>query len=91
MKRILVGFGSALFALTLSAAPHGPHAWGDKDKDGKCDRTGQAVGQGRGQGRGQHMASKQGKGQGNGRHHRGCCGQGQGAAQQTTPAPDPKK
>jgi hypothetical protein len=29
-----------------------PHAWCGKDKDGKCDLSGNPVGQGQGQGRG---------------------------------------
>jgi hypothetical protein len=35
-------------AAGLTAAPH---AWGDKDGDGKCDRTGKPVGQGQGNGK----------------------------------------
>lgn len=94
MKRVLLAVGSAVLAFTLSAAAHpqghGPHAWGDKDKDGKCDRTGQAVGQGREQRQG--MAGKrQGKGQRRHGSQMGCCRGGQGPAVQTTPAPEPKK
>ena len=56
MKQILITMGAAAlaFALALPAQTAGaqqpaktPHAYGDKDHDGKCDVTGQAVGQGR--------------------------------------------
>jgi len=89
MKRILLGIVTPLFALALGAMAQnavgpGPHAWGDKDKDGKCDMTGQPVGQGRGKAR---AGMRQG-GRGN---QNGCCRKGQGAAAQAAPSPEPKK
>ena len=60
-----------------------PYAWGDKDKDGKCDVTGRPVGQGRGQ-----MAGRQGMRGGRGMRGGGCCGR---MAAQAQPAPEPKK
>ncbi len=61
MKRILFALGTALVGFALLApAQQGrggtPRAYGDSNKDGRCDITGQAVGQGRGRamsGRGQ--------------------------------------
>ena len=45
-----------------------PMAWNDKDKDGKCDRTGKPVGecqaQGQGCGRGGMRAGRMGRGRG---------------------------
>jgi len=96
MKRILLGLGAVVFALSLSAAGQnqgagpGPHAWGDKDKDGKCDITGQPVGQGRANGKGMRAMGRRGGCRGMNRQN-GCCRQGQGAAAQATPAPEPKK
>ncbi|WP_321473337.1 hypothetical protein [uncultured Paludibaculum sp.] len=90
MKRLLIGLGTGLLAISMGvlaqtqSAP-GPHAWGDKDKDGKCDITGQSVGQGRGSGRGM-AAGRRGGGCGQGR---GCCRRGQAAA--APAAPEAKK
>ena len=92
MKRILLGVGTALLALSMGAMAQGqggpgPHAWGDKDKDGKCDITGRPVGQGRAQ----RMASMRqarcccGRGQKN-----ACCRGGQCSPAQTAPVPDTK-
>lgn len=94
MKRLLLGFGTVLFALSLSATAQmrggqGPHAWGDKDKDGKCDMTGQSVGQGRGRG---PATMRQGNGRRGRVQQNGCCRRGQGTAAQpnSTPAPTPE-
>jgi hypothetical protein len=93
MKRIIIGLGTIFLALSLGAMGQvpggpGPHAWGDKNKDGKCDITGQPVGQGRGSG-------KRAMGQGNGCRGRGqqngCCRRGQGAAPQATPSQETQK
>lgn len=55
---LVLGFGSVLLgqdAQSGAADNRGrgrggaPFAWNDKDKDGVCDVTGQAIGQGRGQ------------------------------------------
>ena len=95
MKRILTMAATAIFGLAMTvgaqqaapapsaekANPRAPHAYGDQDKDGKCDVTGKPVGQGRqgmqgGRGRGQQFAMSQG--QGGGRQGRGGMGQGRG-------------
>ena len=62
MNRILLVMTTAALGLAMTvaaqqaaapapapapAAQTAPHAWGDKDHDGKCDVTGQPVGQGR--------------------------------------------
>ncbi len=93
MKQILLGVGTILFALSMSAdaqmrGGRGPHAWGDKNGDGKCDMTGRTTGQGRGRG----MAAMRGGGGGQGQCQRnGACPRGQGVAAQPTPAPQQKK
>jgi hypothetical protein len=93
MKRTLLFIGTVFFALSLTALGQnqggpGPHAWGDKNKDGKCDVTGQPVGQGRGQG----MRAMGRAGGGCGRNQQnGCCQRGKGSAAQATPAPEQKK
>ncbi len=60
-----------------------PHAWGDKDKDGKCDITGQPVGQGRG---GRMMGRRQGM-----RGGRAMMGRGMGACCRNNAAPPDAK
>lgn len=90
MKRILLGLGTGLLAMSMGVLAQGqnggaPRAWGDKDKDGKCDITGQPVGQGRGQGR---MTGQGRRGGGCGQRN-GCCRRGQGAAVKA--APEAKK
>lgn len=93
MKRILMALGVLCLALGLNASAQGrraggPHAWGDRNGDGKCDITGQAVGQGRG--RGVQAARQGGRGAGCGRQ---CdCGRmGRCARIQAAPAPEAKK
>ncbi len=93
MKRLLLGLGTVLFVLSLSATAQrgggpGPGAWCDKDKDGKCDFCGQPVGQGpgRGMGRMRQGAGRCGRGQQN-----GCCRRAQCPLAQPAPAPEPKK
>lgn len=87
MKRILLTLSAALLAGALSAQTSGPrqgpgpHAYGDKDKDGYCDHCGRKTGQGQGQGQGRANRGK-------GHHHHGhdgpCCGK-------EAPAQQPKK
>jgi hypothetical protein len=92
MKRISLYVRTAFLALSLGAIAQGqggpgPHAWGDKNKDGKCDITGQPVGQGRSQ----RMASMRQAGQCCGRCQQGaCCRTGQCPPAQTTPSPEAK-
>jgi hypothetical protein len=70
-----------------------PYAWNDKNKDGICDLTGQAVGQRQGRGvmgmrggRGRGFAGSSGRGFGRGMGRAmGSC-----AGQQTGPAPSAK-
>lgn len=86
MKKRWLAVGTGLLAMSLggfaqNAGGPGPHAWGDKDKDGKCDITGQPVGQNRGQGRGRMMnCGRRGRGNGWGRQ-----------AQVQAPAPQQEK
>lgn len=96
MKRILLSVATAMFAMSMGAIAQnqggpGPRAFGDRDKDGKCDITGQPVGQGRGRG----MAAMQRGGGGGGCRGRAqqnaCCRRGQGPAAQTTPTPPQQK
>jgi hypothetical protein len=92
MKRISLYVRTAFLALSLGAIAQGqggpgPHAWGDKNKDGKCDRTGPPVGQGRPQ----RMAGMRPAGQCCGRCQQGtCCRPGQCPQAQTTSSPEAK-
>jgi Spy/CpxP family protein refolding chaperone len=104
MKKITtLLFGAALaFGITAfgqNAAPQqqqgqgrggAPYAWGDKDKDGKCDITGQPVGQGRGRmaARGKRGRGMMGGGPGM-RAGRGM-GRGMGACCRNAVVPDAK-
>jgi hypothetical protein len=78
-----------------AAQANAPHAYGDKDHDGKCDMTGKPVGQGR-QGMGGRgmrggmgmMANRMG---GNGQGAGECCRRGCGRGQQQQAAPEGEK
>ncbi len=59
-----------------------PYAWNDKNKDGVCDVTGQAIGQGRGNGA--MRGGRRGRGGAAGRGFG--MGRGMWAQQQTSPA-----
>lgn len=107
-KTLIIAFALTLCAAGLAvaqqasqdtAAPQGrgrggaPYAWNDKNKDGICDLTGQAVGQRQGRGavgmrggRGRGFAGSSGRGFGRGMGRAmGSC-----AGQQTGPAPSAK-
>lgn len=86
MKRILLSLATVTmaFSLGVSAQQGGArHAWGDKDKDGKCDITGQPVGQGQAQ----RMTGAGSRGAGCNRARQGgCCRRGQAPAAQAPEA-----
>jgi hypothetical protein len=109
MKRIITMITTAALGLVMTlAAQQGapvaaqqaparaPHAWGDKDHDGKCDITGRPVGQRMGGrtamrgGRGRRGGMALGMGRGNGPQGAGAgCLRRQAAVKpQAAPAPE---
>jgi len=91
MKQILLGLGTMLFVLSLSATAQMrggscPRASCDKARDGKCDMTGRQMRQGRGRGMGAMRQNGGGQGQ-----QMNCCRKGQSTMAQPAPAPEPKK
>jgi len=109
MKRIITMITTAALGLVMTlAAQQGapvaaqqaparaPHAWGDKDHDGKCDITGRPVGQRMGDrtamrgGRGRRGGMALGMGRGNGPQGAGAgCLRRQAAVKpQAAPAPE---
>ncbi len=90
MKHLILGLGTMIFALSLSATAQmrdGSCQRGscDKARDGKCNTTGQQMGQRRGKGT---AAMRNGGGcQG---QQNNCCRKGQSTMAQPNSAPAPK-